>query len=194
MQNPAVIYGYARVSTTDQDHAAQVEQLTAAGAVKVFNEKASGKDAERLQLKKAIVALDAGDVLMVTRIDRLARSTRDLLNIVHDVKQAGATFKSLAEPWADTSSELAEFILTILGAAAKLERATILVRTAEGRARAKQRGKSLGRKPKLNATQLIEAKVMHSSGRGMREIGEVLGVHASTSSRALTILDEAEDA
>jgi DNA invertase Pin-like site-specific DNA recombinase len=73
---------------------------------------------------------------MVTRIDRLARSIRDLLNIVHDVKQAGATFRSLSEPWADTSSELAEFMLTILGAAAKLERATILVRTAEGRARA----------------------------------------------------------
>jgi Resolvase, N terminal domain len=94
-----VIYGYARVSTTDQDHASQVEHLTAAGALKVFSEKASGKDADRIQLKKAIAALDAGDVLMVTRIDRLARSTRDLLNIVHDVKQAGATFKSLAEPW-----------------------------------------------------------------------------------------------
>jgi DNA invertase Pin-like site-specific DNA recombinase len=90
-----VIYGYARVSTTDQDHASQVEQLTAAGALKVFSEKASGKDAERVQLKKAIAALDAGDVSMVTRIDRLARSTRDLLNIVHDVKQAGATFRSL---------------------------------------------------------------------------------------------------
>jgi DNA invertase Pin-like site-specific DNA recombinase len=189
-----VIYGYARVSTTDQDHASQVEQLTAAGALKVFSEKASGKDADRVQLKKAIAALDAGDVLMVTRIDRLARSTRDLLNIVHDVKQAGATFKSLAEPWADTSSELAEFMLTILGAAAKLERATILVRTAEGRARAKQRGKSLGRRPKLNPTQLAEARVMQANRRGMREIGEVLGVHASTVSRALATLNETEDA
>jgi DNA invertase Pin-like site-specific DNA recombinase len=179
-----VIYGYARVSTTDQDHASQVEHLTAAGALKVFSEKASGKDADRIQLKKAIAALDAGDVLMVTRIDRLARSTRDLLNIVHDVKQAGATFKSLAEPWADTSSELAEFMLTIIAAVAKLDRAIILERTAGGRARAKQRGRSLGRKPKLNPTQLIEVRAMQSNGRGMREIGEVLG-HASTVSRAL---------
>lgn len=185
-----MFYGYARVSTTDQDHAAQVEQLTAAGAVKVFSEKASGKNAERPQLQRALAALDAGDVLMVTRIDRLARSTRDLLNIVHDLKGAGATFRSLAEPWADTSSELAEFMLTILGAAAKLERATILVRTAEGRARAKERGKSLGRKPKLNSTQLVEARAMHASGRGMREIGEILGVSASTISRALANLEE----
>jgi Resolvase, N terminal domain len=87
LQNRLVIYGYARVSTTDQDHSAQVEHLMAAGALKVFSDKASGKDAERVQLKKAIAALDAGDVLMVTRIDRLARSTRDLLNIVHEVKQ-----------------------------------------------------------------------------------------------------------
>lgn len=87
-----MIYGYARVSTTDQDHAAQVVQLTAAGAVKVFSEKASGKNAERPQLKRAIAALDGGDVLMVTRIDRLARSTRDLFNIVHDLKGAGPRF------------------------------------------------------------------------------------------------------
>lgn len=92
----------------------------------MFRENISGASAERPQLKKALAALDAGDVLLVTRIDRLARSTRDLLNIVHDVKEAGATFKSIAEPWADTSTELAEFMLTVLGAAAKLERATIL--------------------------------------------------------------------
>ena len=85
-------------------------------------------------------------------------------------------------------------MLTILGAAAKLERATILVRTAEGRARAKQRGKILGRKPKLNPVQLAEAKVMHGNGRGMREIGKVLGAHASTVSRALAKLDKTEDA
>lgn len=185
-----MIYGYARVSTTDQDHASQVEQLTAAGVGKVFSEKISGKNTDRPQLVRAIAVLDAGDVLMVTRIDRLARSTRDLLNIVHEIKRAGATFRSLAEPWADTSSELAEFMLTIIAAVAKLERAIILERTAGGRARARQRGRSLGRKPKLNPTQLIEARAMQSNGRGMREIGEVLGVSASTISRALTAPDE----
>jgi DNA invertase Pin-like site-specific DNA recombinase len=148
---------YARVSTEGQNLDGQLDQLGAAGAVKVFQEKQSGASSDRPQLKKAIAALDAGDVLMVTRIDRLARSTRDLLNIIHDVKQAGAAFRSLAEPWADTSSELAEFMLTILGAAAKLERATILARTGEGRARAKAAGRSLGRKHKLTLDQRKKA-------------------------------------
>lgn len=175
-----MIYGYARVSTSEQDTAAQVEALTAAGAAKVFRENISGATAERPQLKKAIAALDAGDVLLVTRIDRLARSTRDLLNIVHDVKLAGATFKSLAEPWADTSTELAEFMLTVLGAAAKLERATILARTSEGRARAKARGKSLGRPHKLTPAQQTEARAMLAAGRSTHEVGEIFNVSHST--------------
>ena len=178
-----MIYGYARVSTNDQDTAAQVEQLMAAGAVKVFRENISGATADRPQLKKALTSLDQDDVLLVTRIDRLARSTRDLLNIVHDVKQAGASFKSLAEPWADTTSELAEFMLTVLGAAAKLERATILTRTAEGRARAKAKGKSLGRPFKLTPTQQSEARAMLDAGRGVCEVAEVFNVSHSTISR-----------
>jgi DNA invertase Pin-like site-specific DNA recombinase len=178
-----MIYGYARVSTNDQDTAAQVEQLMAAGAVKVFRENVSGATADRPQLKKALASLDQGDILLVTRIDRLARSTRDLLNIVHDVKQTGATFKSLAEPWADTSTELAEFMLTVLGAAAKLERATILARTTEGRVRAKAKGKSLGRPFKLNSTQQAEARAMLDAGRGVCEVADVFNVSHSTISR-----------
>jgi DNA invertase Pin-like site-specific DNA recombinase len=178
-----MIYGYARASTTDQDTASQVDQLTAAGAVKVFKENISGATADRPQLKKVLAALDAGDMLIVTRIDRLVRSTRDLLNIIHDVKQAKATFRSLAEPWADTSSELSEFMLTILGAVAKLERATILGRTAEGRARAKAQGKSLGRPYKLTPEQQREARAMLAANRGTREIAKVFNVNASTISR-----------
>jgi len=178
-----MIYGYARVSTNDQDTAAQVEQLTAAGAAKVFRENISGATADRPQLKKALAALDKGDVLLVTRIDRLARSTRDLLNIVHQAKEAGATFKSLAEPWADTSSELAEFMLTVLGAAAKLERATILARTAEGRARAKAKGKSLGRPFKLTPAQQAEARAMLAAGRSTTEVAEIFNVSQPTISR-----------
>jgi len=185
-----MIYGYARVSTSDQDTAAQVEQLTAAGAVKVFRENISGAHADRPQLKKALTVLDKGDVLMVTRIDRLARSTRDLLNIVHEVKQAGACFKSLAEPWADTSSELAEFMLTVLGAAAKLERATILARTAEGRARAKAKGKSLGRPFSLTPAQQAEARAMVRAGRSLREVAELFNVSAPTISRLNALAEE----
>lgn len=175
-----MIYGYARVSTSDQDHGAQVEQLQLAGAVKIFSEKISGTVTERAQLRRLLDVLDAGDVLLVTRIDRLARSTRDLLNIVHDVKKAGACFRSLAEPWADTSSELAEFMLTILGAAAKLERATILARTAEGRARARARGVRLGRPPRLKPTQQAEALAMLVAGRPAGEVREIFDVSPQT--------------
>jgi DNA invertase Pin-like site-specific DNA recombinase len=178
-----MIYGYARVSTSEQDTAAQVEQLTAVGAAKVFRENTSGATAERPQLKKALAALDAGDVLLVTRIDRLARSTRDLLNIVHDVKQAGATFKSIAEPWADTSSDMAEFMLTIIGAVAKLERSFILARTGAGRARAKARGKSLGRPFKLTPAQQAEARAMLAAGRSTTEVAEIFNVNQSSISR-----------
>jgi DNA invertase Pin-like site-specific DNA recombinase len=120
---------------------------------------------------------------MVTRIDRLARSTRDLLNIIHDVKEAGATFRSLAEPWADTSSELIEIVLAVFGLSASLERKAILARTSEGRARAKAAGKSLGRRPKLTVQQQREALSMLSQGRGVREVAGVFTVHHSTISR-----------
>jgi DNA invertase Pin-like site-specific DNA recombinase len=187
-----VFYGYARVSTSDQSHQGQVEQLTAAGAAKVFSEKISGATADRPELQRAIAALDAGDVLLVTDIDRLARSTRDLLNILHEIKRQGATLRSLRDPWVNTDTETGELLLTLLGAVAKLERSMILRRTAEGRARAKERGRSLGRKPKLNAVQIMEAQVMKAQGRGLREIGAILGCDASTVSRALRDEEDVE--
>ena len=146
-------YGYARVSTSEQDHAGQIDALTAAGAVKVFSEKISGVRADRPQLARAITALDHGDVLAVTRIDRLARSSRDLLNIVHEIEARGATFESLSEPWANTNTPTASAMLTMLSAFAQLDRAFILARTKEGRERAKANGRRFGRKPKLNEQQ-----------------------------------------
>ncbi|WP_368508579.1 recombinase family protein [Bradyrhizobium lupini] len=107
-------YGYARISTTEQDHAGQVDALKAAGAAKVFSDKISGVKGDRPQLARAIAALDQGDVLAVTRIDRLARSSRDLLNIVHEVEARGATFESLTEPCANTNSPQAAAMLTML--------------------------------------------------------------------------------
>jgi DNA invertase Pin-like site-specific DNA recombinase len=97
-------YGYARVSTAGQDLSAQVAELTAAGCTKVFQEKQSGIKTDRVELAKAIARLDAGDVLMVCRLDRLARSTRDLLNVLAQVADRGAGFKSLKDTWADTST------------------------------------------------------------------------------------------
>ena len=113
-----MIYGYARVSSNGQDLAQQLAQLGAAGCKKIYQEKVSGGTAERPQLKRAIDGLDAGDVLMVTSTDRLARNTRDLLNILHAVKEAGAGFRSIAEPMVDTTSQFAEVIIAVLGVAA----------------------------------------------------------------------------
>lgn len=178
-------YGYARVSTTEQDHAAQVAALKAAGAVKVFSEKMSGVRADRPQLARAIAALDQGDVLSVTRIDRLARTARDLLNIVHEIEASGATFESLAEPWANTNTPQAAAMLTMLSAFAQLDRAFILSRTKEGKERAKAQGRRFGPEPKLSKEQIAHARDLQVEGRGLREIGTLLDCSAATVSRAL---------
>jgi DNA invertase Pin-like site-specific DNA recombinase len=178
-------YGYARVSTSEQDHAGQIDALKAAGVVKVFSEKISGVRADRPQLARAIAALDQGDVLAVVRNDRLARSSRDLLNIVHDIEARGATFESRTEPWANTNSPQAAAMLTMLSAFAQLDRAFILARTKEGRERAQAQGRRVGRKPKLSEEQIAHARDLQNEGRGLREIGKLVGCHASTASRAL---------
>ena len=99
-----MIIGYARVSTDGQSLEAQQAALKAAGAERIFSEKISGAVTDRKALAKAIAALGVGDVLLVTRLDRLARSTRDLLNVLDNVSKAGAKFRSLADAWADTST------------------------------------------------------------------------------------------
>src|SRR4051812_25881656 len=101
---PAMIYGYARVSTDGQSVAAQVQQLTGAGCARVFREVASGAKTDRAQLRRALAKLETGDVLMVTRLDRLARSTRDLLNTLATITDRKAGFRSLADDWADTTT------------------------------------------------------------------------------------------
>ena len=98
------IYGYARVSTNGQDLAAQEAELLAAGCAKVFKEKVSGAKTDRAELAKAICRLGPGDVLVVTRLDRLARSTRDLLNVLATVSEQEAGFRSLKDAWADTTT------------------------------------------------------------------------------------------
>jgi DNA invertase Pin-like site-specific DNA recombinase len=132
-------------------------------------------------------------VLAVTRIDRLARSSRDLLNIVHEVEARGATFESLTEPWANTNSPQAAAMLTMLSAFAQLERAFILARTKEGRERARILGRSFGPKFKLSQQQIAHARDLQGEGRGLREIGALLGCHASSVSRALQNEKEEEE-
>ena len=178
-----MIIGYARVSTDQQDYDAQLAQLKAAGAEKVFAEKVSGVITDRKQLAKAIDALNDGDVLLVTRLDRLARSTRDLLNTIEAIAQRGANFKSLADHWADTTTPHGKLMLTMLAGLAEFERAMILARTSEGRAGAKARGVKFGRKPKLSAFQISEALARREAGEALADIGRSYGVSHSTISR-----------
>jgi len=139
-------YGYALVSTDGQSLDTQVKHLHATGAEKVFRETASGARADRAQLRRAIDQLQKGDVLIVTRLDRLARSTRDLLNTLATITAKGAGFRSINDTWADTTT-----------AHGRLMRELIRARTGEGRERAKANGVKMGRKPKLTDHQKREA-------------------------------------
>ena len=149
-------YGYARVSTDGQSVAAQVAALSAAGATNVFREVASGAKTDRAQLRKAIAALGARDVLIVTRLDRLARSTRELLNTLAAITDRKAGFRSLADAWADTTTAHGRLMLTVLGGLAEFERELICASTTEGRRRAQMRGVRMGRKPKPTPHQRQE--------------------------------------
>jgi len=178
-----MIYGYARVSSNGQDLAHQLTQLDAAGCTKVYRQKISGATAERPQLKRAIGALDDGDVLMVTSTDRLARNIRDLLNILHAVKEAGAGFRSIAEPMVDTTSQFAEVIIAVLGVAAGWERHRITERTAAGRVQAKARGVKFGRRAALTPHQQAEALQRLAAGDTQRTVAALLGANQATISR-----------
>jgi DNA invertase Pin-like site-specific DNA recombinase len=131
--------GYARVSTYGQTLDAQLKQLRAAGCTKIYREKVTGAHSDRRELLKLLKALAPGNVVTVTRIDRLARSTFDLFGIVKQIADAKAQFRSLAEPWADTGTRTGHLMLALLGGLADVERDLIRTRTAEGRSRAKAR-------------------------------------------------------
>ena len=124
------------MSTRDQDLASQIAELQASGCGNIFKEKASDAKTDRPELAKVIRRLEHGDVLVVTRLDRLARSTRDLLNILDAVAKAGAGFKSLKDTWADTTTSHGRLMLTVLGGLAEFERELIRARTDDGRKRA----------------------------------------------------------
>ncbi|HCQ65584.1 MAG TPA: resolvase [Rhodobacteraceae bacterium] len=178
-----MIYGYARVSTNGQSLAAQKTALEAVGVEKLFSEKVSGAQAKRRQLELCLGSLKEGDTLVVTRLDRLARSTRDLLNIVERVSEAGSEFRSLAEVWADTTTSTGRLMLTVLGGIAEFERDLIRARTAEGRAQAKAAGRSLGRPFKLTPHQQAEVRERKGKGESVREIARTYNVSPSTISR-----------
>jgi DNA invertase Pin-like site-specific DNA recombinase len=175
--------GYARVSTYGQTLDAQLEQLKADGCTKIYREKASGAKADRRELLRLLKDVAAGDVVIVTRIDRLARSTFDLFAIVKQIKDAKAEFRSLAEPWADTVTSTGRLMIAVLGGLADVERDLIRTRTAEGRNRAMGRGKRMGRPPSLTPQQQAEARQRRAEGATLKELAESYNVGLATISR-----------
>src|SRR5215469_10086111 len=164
------LFGYARVSTRDQNLAAQDAELMAAGCAKVFKEKVSGVKTDRPELAKVIGRLEPGDVLVVTRLDRLARSTRDLLNVIAAISERGAGFKSLKDTWADTTTAHGRLMLTVLGGLAEFERELIRARTGEGRKRAKERGVRFRRPRKMTPHQRQEALQRLAAGETQADV------------------------
>src|SRR6266700_6162850 len=162
--------GYARVSTYGQTLDAQLEQLRGAGCSKIFREKVTGAHSDRRQLLKMLDTLAPGNVVTVTRIDRLARSTFDLFAIVKQIVDAKAQFRSLAEPWADTGTSTGRLMIAVLGGLADVECDLIRTRTAEGRSRAQKRGQHMGRKPKLTDQQQADHEARRAQGATLAEL------------------------
>jgi DNA invertase Pin-like site-specific DNA recombinase len=177
------VVGYARVSTQDQNLSGQLEAVKSAGAATVFREKVSGVRANRPQLAKLMASLAAGDVVVVTKLDRLGRSTRELLDLIDQISKAGASFRSLGDPLWDTGSSQGRLLSTMLAAIAEFERELIRERTGEGRKRAQAAGVKFGRKRKLSDYQRTEAIKRRAAGETLASIAKSFAVDISMISR-----------
>lgn len=179
-----MLLGYARVSTEDQDTAAQVSALQAAGCTKIFTEKASGGRWDRPELHKLIDQLRAGDIVVTWKLDRLSRSLKDLLHIMERIDQAGAGFRSLTEH-VDTTTPAGRMMLQMVGAFAEFERSMIRERTRAGLEEAKKRGVRGGRPKKLDSKQMEAALEMIRAGKSAAEVARLFKVHPATIGRHL---------
>ena len=180
-----MLLAYARVSTEDQDLTLQRAALKEVGCKRVYEEKVTGTKRDRPQLVRMLDQLRAGDVVVVSRLDRLARSTRDLLEIAEQLNEAHAGLRSLHEPWADTTSPAGRMVLTVFAGIAEFERELISERTRAGRMAAKARGVRFGRRPKLTADQVALARRLVTEGTSIPEASKILNVHRATLYRAL---------
>lgn len=182
--NDAMKIGYARVSTDDQTLDAQVDALTAAGAERIFQEKRTGKNRDRPELSELLKQLRKGDVVIVSKYDRLARSLRDLIEIVEAIRERGAGFRSLGED-IDTTTPAGRLIFHVFGSIAEFERERIVERTKEGLAAAKKRGRTGGRPKALSVEQRAEVcRMRDEDERSVTEIARLFGVSRQTIMRA----------
>jgi DNA invertase Pin-like site-specific DNA recombinase len=172
--------GYARVSTQEQNLDLQLQALKKAGCEKIFQEKVSGVERQRPEFLRMLDQIREGDIVVVWKLDRLARSTRNLLEIMDTLREAGAGFQSLCEPWADTTTAAGKMIMTVFAGIAEFERELIRERTAAGRVAAKNRGVRFGRPLKLNSEQQKLAHRLIAEGKPVSEIAKIFGVHVTT--------------
>jgi DNA invertase Pin-like site-specific DNA recombinase len=172
--------GYARVSTRDQNLDLQLKALKKAGCQKIFREKVSGVTRHRPELQRVLDQVRSGDTIIVWKLDRLARSTRDLLNTMETLNEAGAKFQSISEPWANTTTHAGKMIMTVFAGIAEFERDLIRERTGAGRDAAKERGVRFGRPRKLNEDQVKVASQLLAEGKAVRDIACTFNVHEAT--------------
>jgi DNA invertase Pin-like site-specific DNA recombinase len=177
--------GYARVSTEDQKLEIQLQKLKQTGCKRIFQEKVSGAHRQRPELAKMLEQLRDGDTVIVWKLDRLARSTRDLLEISDVIAQAGAGLKSLSEPWADTTTPAGRMVLTVFAGLAEFERELIRERTGAGRVAAMKRGVRFGRPAKLDTEKTALAARLIAEGRTVKEVAKTFGVHKATLYRGM---------
>ncbi len=183
-QRPGHLLGYARVSTTAQDPALQHDALSAAGCYRVWTDTASGALAARPALDDVLARLGPGDVLVVWRLDRLARSLRHLLQLIDDLDSRGVGFRSLTES-IDTTTATGRLVLHLFGALGEFERDLLRERTAAGLEAAAARGRRGGRPALMTPTKLAAAQSLLVAGRTTREAAEAVGVSRATLYRAL---------
>jgi len=176
----AVKTGYERASTQDQKLDLQLKALKKAGCQKIFREKVSGFSRQRPEFQRMLDQIRPGDSIIVWKLDRLARSTRDLLNTIETIDEAGGKFQSLSEPWANTTSHAGKMIMTVFARIAEFERDLIRERTGAGRDAARQRGVRFDRPRKLNADQVQVATKLLSEGKAVRDIARTFNVHEAT--------------
>ena len=179
------ITGYARVSTNGQDLAIQEAALRAVGCTKIYAEKMSGVRSDRPKLARLLKGIDEGDIVVVARLDRLARSTLDLLHTVDIITKAGAQFRSIADTWCDTTTPHGKLILTVLAGLAEFERTLIIERTQAGIARAREKGITFGRPTKLNPRQRRMIAERYAAGETMAALARAFDVSEPTVWRAL---------
>jgi len=177
--------GYARVSTKEQSLDIQIDALQRAGCKLIYQEKVSGVGRSRPEFEKMMQQIRKDDVLIIWRLDRLARSTKILLETVEKLKDQGASFKSLQEPWADTTSATGRLVMTFFAGLAEFERDLIRDRTDVGRKAALERGVKFGRPIKMTEEQLKVAKKLLKQGKSIGYVSDTFGVHFTTLYRYL---------